>query len=221
MSNRVSQALEDVYRVFAAQSKPREIEACPCCIDRQSLCLLLSTPLREITADQLSAYASSVLLTAGDEADFRYFLPRILEISLRDRHWWPDLEVVLGKLRLAGWNNWSSSEWSVLQSLFDAGFDEAIENAGQSGFRLDVDTWLCGLGLSGTNLQPYLAKLEAPAARRALLEWFERNADSLKTGSLWNSFWQGHDSEVREVVEWVRSPRVQSIQGRDDDTGFR
>ena len=87
LSNRVIQALEDVYRVFAALSKPREIEACPCCIDRLSLCTLLSTPLRELTPDQLSPYASSVLLTAGDEMDFRYFLPRMLEISLRDRHW--------------------------------------------------------------------------------------------------------------------------------------
>ena len=104
----------------------------------------------------------------------------------------------------------------MLESLFDAGCDDAIENAGSNGFRFDVDTWLCALALSGTNLQPYLPKLEAPAARRALLEWFERNADGLKTGSLWNSFWESHEPEVREVVAWVRSPRVQLILGRDD-----
>lgn len=211
MSNRVIQALEDVYRVFGLQPKPREIDACPCCIDRQSLCILLSTPLRELTPDQLSPYASSVLLTAGDETDFRYFLPRILEISLHERHWWPDLEVVLGRLRLANWHAWSPSERGVLQSLFDAGFDDAIENAGSNGFRLDVDTWLCALALSGANLQSYFAKLEAPAARRALLEWFERNAGTLETGGLWNSFWEGHEPEMGEVVKWFRSPHVQSI----------
>ena len=207
MSDRVSQALEDVYRVFAGRPKPRVIEACPCCIDQQSLCVLLSSPVREITADQLSAYASSVLLTAGDEADFRYFLPRILEISLHDRRWWPDLEVVLGKLRLANWSQWSSLERAALHALFDAGFDEAVERAGSTALELDVDTWLCALARSGSNLQPYLAKLEAPAARRALLEWFERNADGLKTGSLWNSFWEGHELEVREVVKWARRRR--------------
>ena len=211
MTSRVSQALEDVYRVFAAQPKPHEIEACPCCIDRESLCALLSAALKEITADQLSPYASSVLLTAGDEADFRYFLPRILEISLHDRRWWPDLEVVLGKLRLANWSQWSPSERAALHALFSAGFDDAVESAGSTTLELDVDTWLCALARSGTNLQPYLAKLETPAARRALLEWFERNADSLKTGSLWNSFWAGHEAEVREVVGWARSLRVHGL----------
>ena len=53
-------------------------------------------------------------------------MPRILDISLHDRSWWPDREVVLGKLTLANWGAWSPSEINALHTLFEAAFDEAV-----------------------------------------------------------------------------------------------
>lgn len=98
-------ALEDLYVAFHAE-KPRAIEACPCCLSDAEIQILLTKPLRELTSCETSAYADSVTLTVGDPTDFRYFLPRILEIQ-RDSgvFGWPSIEVIFGHLRRADWQS--------------------------------------------------------------------------------------------------------------------
>jgi hypothetical protein len=86
MKINVTEALDSVYQTFSVKKPPRTIAACYCCIGQSEVDELLKTPLRRITSSQMSGYASSVFLTSGSELDFRYFLPRILEISIRDRH---------------------------------------------------------------------------------------------------------------------------------------
>ncbi len=75
--------------------KPSSIQGCPCCVDNKEICSLLSTPLREITGGELSSYSSSAFLTVGREADYLYFLPRIVEIGFTEAGWWPDIEVTV------------------------------------------------------------------------------------------------------------------------------
>lgn len=94
------QTIDALYAAFAAVRRPTGIVGCPCCIEDKQIAVLLSRPLRELSAEELSSYASSVFLTVGDEEEFRYFVPRILEISATDPGWWPDPEV--GRRRRVG-----------------------------------------------------------------------------------------------------------------------
>ena len=205
---RVAQTLADVYAAFAKEHKPRRIDACPCCFDRAEVCTLLATPLRELTPKQLSGYASSVFLTAGSESDFRYFLPRILEISVNDSSWWPDREVVLGKLTLADWRAWSKHLSDPLMRLFEAAFDEALLQANDPGW--EIDSWVCALSMAGLDVLPYLEKLKAPGAENALLQFFEVNAGALLKGKLTNAFWKDEKANPAPVFAWLNSPYVQS-----------
>ncbi len=206
-TTRLTQALEDLYAAFAAHRKPQRIEACPCCVDSKEVCTLLNTPLRSLTPDQLSGYASSVFLTAGSQADFRYFLPRMLDISLDDPSWWPDRECLLGKLTIANWKTWSSDQRQSLIHLFDAAFNEALlhEDAGW-----EIDSWICALSMAGLDVVPYLEKLKAPAAEKALLQFFEVNAGSLPKGRLTNAFWEDEKANPAPVIAWLNSRDVQA-----------
>lgn len=203
------EALDRVYEAFSTQRKPRTISACPCCIDEAQACTLLSTPLRKITPAQLSSYASSVFLTAGSESDFRYFLPRILEISIHDRSWWPDREIVLRSLALAGWKSWHKGEREALQSLFDSAFDDVIFCEEDQEY--EIDSWICGLALAGVDVAPFLQKLEDPAATEALICLFELNAAHLQRNKLGNAFWSENKEAAAQVVEWLESSAIQSI----------
>ena len=104
MNDILRNAIDAVYAAFAHVRKPKRIEGCPCCIDEKAVDVLLSKRLREITPSELSAYASSVFLTVGSENDYRYLLPRILEISAFEPWWWPDIEVVGRSLSSANWS---------------------------------------------------------------------------------------------------------------------
>src|SRR5882762_1635090 len=99
MNTEIQAAIEALYAAFSDAPKPMIIEGCPCCIERKDVDVLLTTPLRQITPDQLTNYAASVFLTVGSIEDFLYLLPRILEISACDPSWWPDPEVISGALK--------------------------------------------------------------------------------------------------------------------------
>lgn len=206
MNARVRDALERVYDVFAGPP-PAELAACPCCVSEAQIRVLLSTPLREITADELTRYASAVLLTSGDVADFRYFLPRMLEISLTERWWWPDIEVTLSKLPVAGSDNWPAAERDALMNLFEHAFDEAVEASSSNPLHPDVDSWICGLGLAGVDLEPFLRKLEDPAAAHALLQFIRYNDQYRQHRTLANPFWDKARAASDPVVKWLHSTR--------------
>jgi hypothetical protein len=83
-NDQLRKTIDAVYAAFASVPKPLRIDGCACCVDENEVTVLLTKPLREISPSALSSYASSVFLTVGDKQDFRYFLPRILEISVSD-----------------------------------------------------------------------------------------------------------------------------------------
>lgn len=174
--------------------------------------LLLSKPLREITAEELTGYASSVFYTVGDQEDFQYFLPRILELSVTEWHWWPDVEVVLTKLKLAEWREWPESKIDPLERFLDAAFDEAIETASNHA-NVEVDSWMCGFALAGVDVQPFLERLEAPSAARALRRFVKWN-DAYRSGAMANPFWDGDRAAASRVAEWLNSPRAQAAIAR-------
>ncbi len=203
------EALERIYQTFATRKGPATIVACPCCLDQNEVCALLKTPLRKITPSQLSGYASSVFLTSGSEKDFRYFLPRILEISYREQYWWPDREVVLGKLTLANWMNWSEKEIDTLHSFFEVAFDQALQCGDEASY--EVDSWICALALAGADVGPYLRKLEDPAQQDVLLGYFELNAAELQKDKLGNAFWNGDMTLATPIINWFQSAQIQSV----------
>jgi len=205
----VQDTIENLYTVFAAKKPPQGIDACYCCLSEEEIKMLLAKPLRNLNAEVLSSYTMSVFLTVGSEEDYRYFLPRILEIVFQKVDWWPSKEVVFERLGRANWLSWSAIEKKALCEYFDAFFEYTIgleKNAARH-----LDDLLCGLGLAGVNLQAYLTRLEHPDLHSLLLGYFEENASSLEKGTLSNSFWSNNRDKATTIIEWFQSDKIQAL----------
>lgn len=124
---RIRDALEVVYRVLAVPV-PLVIEGCPCCVATRGVDALLTTPLRALTGEALWRYVSGVFHTVGSERDFRYFLPRILDVAINDPGNSNDIEIALGKLKLANWQSWPADERAAIETLVEAWFERALAN---------------------------------------------------------------------------------------------
>uniref|UniRef100_B8HWE9 Uncharacterized protein n=1 Tax=Cyanothece sp. (strain PCC 7425 / ATCC 29141) TaxID=395961 RepID=B8HWE9_CYAP4 len=85
---KVESAIRDLYAAFSHVERPVEVDACPCCISLEELEAIQTKPLGELTTDDLYNYSHNALLNVGNEEDFRYFLPRILEILAQYPEWW-------------------------------------------------------------------------------------------------------------------------------------
>jgi hypothetical protein len=202
--------IERMYAAFAGQGKPAVVDACACCIGERELNELVRVDLRHLTAEQLSNYASSVFLTAGSDSDFRYFIPRILDLSLHGAFDWPDFEVICASLRNGEWLSWPES---LKLSIIDV-FLSAWERAATGGDGVGVDSLICGFGRAGLDLYPFLGRLEAADAERALVGFYDRNSQALMKGKLRNEFWGDFKAEAAPVIAWFGSPGVVQIVNR-------
>src|SRR4051812_3921753 len=112
-ANDLNQSVAGLYGAFAGYPLRSHIESCPCCRGPKETRHLHTKPLRELTAHDLELYAFRAMTTVGDVDDFRHFLPRILELLPHD---FPvDKEVVLSKLKYAGWAQWPPAERAAVK----------------------------------------------------------------------------------------------------------
>ncbi|MCA1196398.1 hypothetical protein K9B35_00315 [Sphingomonas sp. R647] len=186
-TSRLERALEAVYREFARPG-PDVIEGCPCCISTRGIDVLLTTPLRELTGQQLWRYVSGAFLTVGGEEDFQYLLPRILDVSISDPGNANDPEIVIGKLPLANWRAWSAPKRRVLEEFLDAWFERALvrdsAEADEGWIGTEAESVLCGAARAGLPLRGWLIRLNEPFAAPVLIDLKERFPDEL------SAFWE-------------------------------
>jgi hypothetical protein len=205
-------AIERLYEAFANEPKPRQVSTCPCCLSPEEAQVLLNTPLRELSSDQLSSYGSSVLLTVGGVEDFRYFFPRLLDISIHESGWWPDREIVVSKLRLGEWQTWEDGQREAVIGVIREAFrNELPQAAADAG---NIDAWLCGLALADADVTPFLAMLAEPENEEALFEYYLLNSAKITKGKLQNAFWGGNRDAQRPIVAWLTSGPIQEIVER-------
>jgi hypothetical protein len=195
----MEEAIDRLYTAFAGEPRPVAIEHCPCCMsDDQVDELLRSGNVRTIPVDVVADYAGHVLLTVGTVADFRYYLPRVLQVAVTDEL--VDVELVFGRLRTAKWTGWPDGEQHAVRHLLHAMWDETL-HAYPS--RLALDTVLCAIGNAEDDLSGYLGDWAsalrtgdaAPAQQLSdLVSWSARVVNG--RWRLRNAYWDNRDGQV-------------------------
>lgn len=205
LSNALKVAVNGLYVAFEEVPIPDTIEGCPCCIDEKEIDTLLATPPKELSQDSLAHYATSAFLTVGDVADYLYFLPRIVEISIKEEYWWPDIEITARAIKDSGYESWPEFRRNALTAVFQAYLDNIIETE----LYYDIDSLMCAIARIEIDVKPYLSVIEKDP--KAVIAYWEENAATLNEGKLANAFWDppnhGHD----EIVRWFRSDNISSI----------
>lgn len=199
----VMAALEAIYTAFAVQ-RPRIIEGCPCCIDTRRVDVLLAKPLRELTGEDLWRYVSGVFLTIGSDCDFRYLLPRILELAIIEPGTLPNTEIVLGKFERADQSSWSREQRAAVKTLVDVWFDHALwedlREAEDWLISSEAEAVLCGAARGGFDLKPLLSRLAATAAAPVRSYLADTYAKQIANGSVPRGFWEDVPTQWREIA---------------------
>lgn len=205
----MEQLINQMYMVFGKYAKPYDFAACECCLSPDEKMSLLAIPLRELTADQLSSYAADVFFTMGEVPDFKYFLPRVLELSVKDEFLWPEPEVVTRKLLLAQWCDWPAEEQIVIADLLKAKFATLLNDPNSNGS--EIDEWICALGQCLQDPRPFMAPLLEPHHEDKLLAFIECNGSLFTKSTLDNPFWEDARENERRVVQWLHQPSVTTL----------
>lgn len=119
MKKHLDNKIGNLYKVFSKYKLKETIESCDCCHTEDEKSILISKPLSSIEESEISNYAFSALLTIGNENDFKYFLPRVFEL-LSKRELYIGTFVILQKLDIADWLNWSELEIKAIKDFLFA-----------------------------------------------------------------------------------------------------
>ncbi|MEV4140762.1 hypothetical protein AB0J72_52430 [Dactylosporangium sp. NPDC049742] len=207
MGQRLASAIDALYTTFSTVPKPTAIDGCPCCwLPAESEELLRPVPLRSLPTLAVAPYAAAVPFTAGSPDDFRYFLPRLLEVSVTDGFagpdadfmGWPTIEPFLSRLRLTAWTTWDPAERSTVRAFLDAFWHDTL-TTDPSAAAISAGDALCGIGNAEDDLTPYLDTwadlLPAPHPSAHLHD--------MRAQSYVNAFWDDRGPQHDQVTAWL------------------
>lgn len=200
-------AIADQYAAFNAP-RPHVIQGCSCCTSAAELAALTAAPREALGAAQLDFYASKAITTVGTVDDFRYYWPRLAELTIGDR-FLTDTEIVLAKPLYGGHHTWPAPERAALVRLAAAlGERFAVEEI-EAG---DLDMWVCAIGLLSEHLEDITTVLSplfsnAPIARANLGAFADWNRKPIETkGRLSNAFWEYAPAGASRLLDRLKNP---------------
>ncbi|HEY5893200.1 MAG TPA: hypothetical protein VIT91_08225 [Chthoniobacterales bacterium] len=188
--------IERLYDVFSRYSRPTQLEGCPCCTSPAEALLLVNKPIRTLTAPELEHYAFKALSTWGTVNDYKYFLPRILELT-DSGSLLCDTEILLQKLYYGGFRDWPPDEQQAVRDYIFGVWREALQTLDTSR----ADALLCGAAPALTDVTPLLDYADAVAPEFKSAYAAEHSNQTKR--KLLNSFWDRNTPPYRQVLSWL------------------
>lgn len=201
-------AIEQLYETFARYRLNGPIEYCPCCHTAEEIGTLQATPVRDLAEEPLGHFTASLLLTAGFERDFKHFLPRIFDLAAPENRLSVDPQITFGKLRLADWCRWPTSEQRAIRRYLMACWEQVLATPTYDFVAFvapsDADSYLCAIAQAEDDLTPYLtewSKLDTLPALAHLAYSVPRD---------WSAFayWSARQAQWEQVADYMLAPRT-------------
>lgn len=188
--------IERLYAVFSRYGRPALLEGCPCCTSPTEARTLVSKPLRTLTAPELEHYAFKALMTWGTLNGYKYFIPRILELT-EQGGLLCDTEVTLRKLDYGDFRAWPADEQQAIGDYIFAAWRDAVQSLDTDR----ADAFLCGAAPALADVAPLLdyADRAAPDFKSA---YAAKRSNQTKR-KLLNSFWDRDTPPYRQVLSWL------------------
>ncbi len=133
------ETIDNLYRVFRKYSLKEQIVYCDCgCINADDIKLLSSKPLRELSEDDISWYHGSAIYTVGYVEDYKFHLPRFLELFAEKGYKSIiDLNDIHRKLDDVDWEKWDKEEVDVINNFILEAWADYSNNT-RIGIKLNI-----------------------------------------------------------------------------------
>ena len=170
---------------------------------------LLSQDLKTSDPVLIASIADNTMVTIGDAAIFRYYVPRVLELEMAS----PEgvcllIEGYLHRMSEAGFADWSNAEKEAVIAFVDYQVD-SIFNSQDEG---ELDTWLLGICLLGLDPSRLLQRLDQPEHETTKDELLRLYVNTRLAGHLTeevSSLWWRLPEPVREeILSWMFSQKA-------------
>ncbi len=193
-------AIERSYSDFACMPRPQNLHASPLRDANDILRTLTSAPLRELKGEQVGPYSGWAITTVGDDRDYRHFLPRIFELSVKDPVWLgAEPPVMASRLNMGTWQTWPADQQASVLRFFRAAFRAVMERHPDEG--QSAESWFCGivtLGESGPETFERWRSSSSPNAALQMASFIIGETKNLnRHAEVRGPFWEEVTNDVR------------------------
>ena len=157
--------IDTLYEAFSDVQKPVDLIGCRngCCMNQFEVDELLGQPLRNSSPHLIWLYLENAIHTAGTVSNFKYFVPRILDliqqcVLLPDENASLDFHICIfgGRLADANFDQWSASQKNAVDDVF---FETVKKLQAESNPKLATDC-LCAVAQTDLSKARYFALLD-------------------------------------------------------------
>lgn len=205
----IDDAVDSLYSTFARYRLGDDFIGCDDYVRPGDSERLAERPLRDLTYEELERYARKAMTTWGTTGHFKYFLPRLLELTIEHRDDFLDLAVVFGKLSYARWGDWPPREQRAVRDFLDRYWEYQLAQPLAGASSDAINTVLCAIANACPSVQPHLdawVQTKSDRARQHLAAFVLLNSDTLlRKGRLFNAFWQPAPHAHGEVIRWLQA----------------
>jgi hypothetical protein len=176
-------ALDTLYEVFSRYPFRRNMPCCiPHCLDQADLDIMGAMPLRALSATLMQPFASNLNTTCGERDDFKFVLPRLLELSCDFEFIWPSCDLVFSWLRTEELNTWPADEQHAVIGFLDSWWERELRKNSDRVFDC-FDALTC----SGVNVTRWMTRWRE-LAPISLADWIAHNIAIIWSGKHSNAF---------------------------------
>jgi len=207
--------IKELYAAFADVPKPSQLKGCQlgCCMPKEDENTLLGQTLKHSDPELLYHYIMDAIWTVGTKQDFKYYIPRLLELGLTEKEYseggnfisFP--ETFGKKLALADFDDWSDEKQSTVD---DAIFHIMTEEALKKDF-FSFEGWMVAICHISLDKKRYLDFLDSEDGAEARDSFLVTHRDTYKHGRMKGPFWDELDVENTTVIyNWLALRKEQS-----------
>lgn len=211
-TDQLRKAVCELYTTFGGFQRPKVLAFCTHCHSENEFRRILTISLHELAPEDLRGYLSSALTTVGDADDFRYFMPRALEL-LAESLDPDDADSILGKLQYVGWSSWPARQQLAITAYLDAVWRAVLATRTEPSYFYSSlgEQWLSAFASAQFSLGRFLQvweKESSSASSSHLVHFVLSCSRDLLSGV---SRWELSPSAWSEVVMWLKSEPVAAL----------
>jgi hypothetical protein len=126
MKSELKEIILEGYKLFSGYKITDNLDVCPCCVSEEEQAALIKTPLEKISLETLMVYNDSAKSEVIDLNEFKYFLPRLLELVAELKFPSHSVEITLSRIGYISQENWSETEMVFLRRFMESFFKKCL-----------------------------------------------------------------------------------------------